>query len=132
PMNAIDPEQYVCPLCSVAADPDRWFTPGQIEYEQGMVKFHLTDTVDDELAGQFRVSEGHSTASAPAELIETNDMMRVEPRCHPWEPVKVPEKRADTHCTAWSVVGSTPPNTQAVKSHNKYACRTECLADYQV
>lgn len=101
PDDAIDPEQYVCPMCGVSAGHDQWFTQAQIEYQQGMVQFHMSDIVGDELARQFRGSKGitfkkgRNTAPAPTELSEPNDMVIVEPPCHPWEPVKVPEERAD-------------------------------------
>lgn len=107
PEDAIDPPVYHCPLCSAVAELNQWFTQDQVQYQEQMVQFHLTDIVGDELQREFRGSssmkfeKARNTAPAPEEIFEPNDMIIVEAPCHPWEPVKVPEERADAgplHC----------------------------------
>ncbi|WP_206496142.1 hypothetical protein [Mycobacteroides abscessus] len=103
PAAAIDPLQYTCPLCGVAAAHDHWFTQDQVQLQRQTVEFYAMDAVNDELKRAFgkNYTPGKNTAPAPTPLHEPNDMIIVEPPCHPWEPVKVPEQRADAgplHC----------------------------------
>lgn len=107
PPEAADPPMYTCPLCGQPAEPDQWWTQEQIRYQQEVVNFHAMDIVNDEMKRAFRGSKnvkytpGTNSAPAPTALHEPNDMIIVEPPCHPWEPVKVPEERADSaplHC----------------------------------
>jgi hypothetical protein len=44
----------------------------------------------------IKYTPGKNDASAPNPLVEPDDMLIVEPPCHPWEPVKVPQERADS------------------------------------
>jgi len=107
PADAFDPPRYTCPLCGKQANHDQWFTQDQIRYQQEVAEFYMQDAVNDELKRAFRGSKnvtykpGTNTAPAPTALHEPNDMLIVEPPCHPWEPVKVPQERADSgslHC----------------------------------
>jgi endogenous inhibitor of DNA gyrase (YacG/DUF329 family) len=97
PDDAADPPQYICPLCGKAASHDQWFTQDQLRYRDEMVEFYKMDVVNGEMQRFFgsNYKPGRSTAPAPSALFESNDMIIVEPPCHPWEPVKVPEERAD-------------------------------------
>lgn len=101
PDGIVDPPLYTCPLCGAKADGDRWFTQDQVRYQQQLVEFYMFDAVNDEMKRAFRSSKniryepGRNPASAPAALHEPNDMIIIEPPCHPWEPVKVPKECAD-------------------------------------
>lgn len=102
PAEAVDPIRFTCPLCGEPADHDEWFTQAQLTYQQEVVNFHAMDLINDEMKRAFRRSKNatytpeKNTAPAPTPLIEPNDMLIIEPPCHPWEPVKVPDDRADS------------------------------------
>jgi endogenous inhibitor of DNA gyrase (YacG/DUF329 family) len=102
PDSAVDPPRYTCPLCGKQANHDQWFTQDQVHYQRQAVEFYLFDAVNDELKHAFKGSKnltyelGRNNASAPTALHEPNDMLIVEPPCHPWEPVKVQQERADS------------------------------------
>lgn len=102
PDDAADPSQYSCPLCGRRASHDQWFTQRQVEYQQELVNYHAADVVNDAMKKAFRGSKnvtyrpGRNTAPPPSPLHEPDDMIIIEPPCHPWEPVKVHEERADS------------------------------------
>ena len=102
PDDATDPAQYSCPLCGDRADHSQWFTQSQVEHQQEVANFHAMDVVNDAMKNAVRGSKyvkytpGRSNAPAPTPLVEPDDMIIVEPPCHPWEPVKVAEERADS------------------------------------
>lgn len=107
PPEAVDPPMYTCPLCGRPAGPDQWWTQEQIQYQQEVKNFYAGDIVNDAMQQAFRGSKsikytpGKNTAPAPTALHEPNDMIIVQPPCHPWEPVKLPQERADSgplHC----------------------------------
>lgn len=107
PDDAADPVRYSCPLCGKLAGHDQWFTQAQVEYQRALVEFHMMDAVNDEMKRAFRGSKnmkytpGKNTAPAPIPLVESDDMLIIEPPCHSWEPIKVPQERADSgplHC----------------------------------
>ena len=92
--------QYFCPLCGVAAGLDSWWTPAQLEYGFGSASGALDQAMQDALADAFKGIEGmkfepNSSFSldieTPDSIIEPDDMIIVEPPCHPNEPLKVPE-----------------------------------------
>lgn len=97
-------DQYFCPLCGVPAGTDQWWTPDQLEYVQGAAGPELDRLVQDELGDAFKGLEGISFEpdpnftlgiDAPDPLVEPDDMVIVEPPCHPNEPLKVPEDAAE-------------------------------------
>lgn len=98
PSDASDPPQFTCPLCGKQANHDQWFTQDQLRYRQQMVDFYAPDAVNAELKKMFgkNYKPGRNNAPAPAPLYEPDDMIIIEPPCHPWEPVKVFEERADS------------------------------------
>jgi hypothetical protein len=102
PDDAADPPQYSCPLCGTKAGHDQWFTQPQIEHNQDLVNYYAADVINDAMEEAFRGSKsikytrGSNDAPAPAPLVEPDDMLAIEPPCHPWEPVKVPQERADS------------------------------------
>ncbi|MCH8565196.1 hypothetical protein LTH96_05545 [Nesterenkonia sp. LB17] len=96
--------QYFCPLCGVAAGSDSWWTHAQLEYGFGSASGAIDQAVQDSLADAFKGIKGmklepNSSFSldfeTPAALVEPDDMVIVEPPCHPNEPVKVPEASAE-------------------------------------
>lgn len=98
--NAEPATQYFCPLCGVPADLDSWWTPAQLEYARGSAGDALGQAVEDAVAGLFKGVKGMTyrpnrsfalEVPIPDALIETNDMVIIEPPCHPNEPLKVPE-----------------------------------------
>jgi hypothetical protein len=97
PADAIDPPQFACPLCGKRANHDEWFTKDQLQYRDEAIEFYKWDAVNDEMKKMFgkNYTPGKSDAPAPTPLHELNDMIIIEPPCHPWEPVKVSEERAD-------------------------------------
>ena len=93
---------FRCPLCASQAAHEGWLTEEQEVYVQQVAEFHMHDAINAELDKEFRGSENiefkpeRNTPPAPTTLHERNDMIIVEPPCHPWEPVKVPQERADS------------------------------------
>ncbi|NYE95893.1 hypothetical protein FHU41_002143 [Psychromicrobium silvestre] len=92
--------QYFCPLCGVAASLDSWWTPAQLEYGFGSAGGALDQAVRDAFTDAFKGIGGmkfepNSSLSlnieTPDPLIEPDDMVIVEPPCHPNEPLKVPD-----------------------------------------
>ncbi|WP_457135491.1 hypothetical protein [Mycobacteroides abscessus] len=98
PSDAIDPPKYSCPLCGNHADHDQWFTQDQVRHQREVIEFYKMDVVNDEMKRMFgkNYKPGRSNAPVPTPLVEPDDMIIIEPPCHPWEPVKVPEERADS------------------------------------
>jgi hypothetical protein len=98
PDDAVDPPRYSCPLCGQQADHDQWFTQEQVQYQHEVVNFYAPDAINAELKKAFgkNYKPGKNNAPAPTPLVEPDDMLMVEPPCHPWEPVKVPQDRADS------------------------------------
>ena len=109
PDTAVDPGQYTCPLCGTPASNDQWFTRDQVKYQRQTVEFYAVDAVNDELKRAFgkNYTPRKNAAPAPTPLHEPNDMLIIEPPCHPWEPVKVPERRADSGPLYCLVCGET-------------------------
>lgn len=101
-------DQYFCPRCGQPSGLDTWWTPAQIEYAQGAARPEIdqfiTDSLADALKGvkgtSFKVNQNWNSGGAtPDPLIEPNDMVIVEPPCHPNEPLKVPEDATHrVHC----------------------------------
>jgi endogenous inhibitor of DNA gyrase (YacG/DUF329 family) len=92
--------QYFCPRCGAPADPDDWATPTQVEYSIGAAGPELDRAVQDAIDDTFKGVKGMAfkpdpsfslDIPTPEPLHEPNDMVIVEPPCHPNEPLKVPE-----------------------------------------
>ncbi|MCF6390888.1 hypothetical protein L2K20_28315 [Mycobacterium sp. MBM] len=102
PDDAVDPPLYSCPLCGEQAAQDQWFTQAQVRHCQEVGLFYATDAFNDAMKKATRGSKnikftpGKNTQPAPTPLVEPDDMLIIESPCHPWEPVKVPEERADS------------------------------------
>lgn len=106
--DAASVDQYFCPLCGASAGTDAWWTQGQLEYAQGIAGPQIDQFVQDSMTEAFRglkniefkPDRNFSLDSPTSEpLHEPDDMVIVEPPCHPSEPVKVPEESIDRiHC----------------------------------
>ncbi|GEN79486.1 hypothetical protein [Actinotalea fermentans] len=93
-------EQYFCPLCGVPAGCDSWWTPAQLAYMQGVAAPEIDRVIRESIGDAFRGIRGVTFRQnadfglgtpTPDPLVEPDDMIIVEPPCHPNEPVKVPE-----------------------------------------
>lgn len=100
-------EQYFCPLCGVPAGTDQWWTTEQVEHMQALAMPEAMRAVQDSLENMFKGAKGMtykrgsggSDLPTPNALYEPDDMVVVEPPCHPEEPLKVPEDSASPyHC----------------------------------
>lgn len=106
--NAEVVEQYFCPLCGEPAGTDQWWTPAQLDYAHGVAGPAIDLMVQDSVRDAFRGAKGMTfnvnrsfsfDIATPDALSEPNDMVIVEPPCHPNEPLKVPEANASqVHC----------------------------------
>jgi len=106
--------QYFCPLCGVASPTDSWWTTAQLEYVQGVSGPAIDQFAQDILADAFKGMSFKPNRSfsfgieAPDALAEPDDMMIVEPPCHPSEPIKVPEEdAARVYCLICGTLFST-------------------------
>ena len=101
-------DQYFCPLCGAPSGVDTWWTPAQLEFAQSSagpaLEQHVQGLIADAFEGirgmDFKPDRNFSLDIPPPEpLTEHDDMVIVEPPCHPNEPVKVPETATDrVHC----------------------------------
>lgn len=100
--------QYFCPLCGEPAAVDEWWTPAQVEYGYASGGPEIDRAVQESVADMFKGLKGFEfkpnssfslDIATPEPLIEPDDMVTVEPPCHPNEPVKVPEEATQrVHC----------------------------------
>ncbi len=101
-------EQYHCPRCGATASTDSWWTPGQLAYMQSVAAPEIEQAIGDAFRDAFRGRKGFKVSSNrnfrldinnPGQLTEPDDMVIVEPPCHPNEPLKVPEEAtAQVYC----------------------------------
>jgi len=98
--DAEEVAQYFCPVCGAAAGLDSWWTPAQLEYGFGSASEAIDQVMSDAIADAFKGIKGikfqpNSSFSldieTPDPLTEPDDMVIVEPPCHPHEPLKIPE-----------------------------------------
>lgn len=100
--------QYFCPLCGTPAGVDSWWTQAQIDYGCGSAGPEIDRAVTDAISHAFKGIQGMTfkpnagfslDMETPEPLHEPDDMVIVEPPCHPNEPVKVPEDATGhVHC----------------------------------
>jgi hypothetical protein len=110
-------DQYFCPLCGVPAGVDEWWTHDQLDYARGSAGPEIDRFVADALDDAFKGLDGVSFErdpnftlgiDTPEPLVEPDDMVIVEPPCHPNEPVKVPEERdGHLHCLVCGMAFTT-------------------------
>ena len=92
---APDQSAFYCPLCGKSADTDSWWTTEQLEYARDSAMPDIMRQLENEISG-LTVTE---TPAPPLAMVEPNDMQIVVPRCHPSEPVKVPDgHHGPFHC----------------------------------
>jgi endogenous inhibitor of DNA gyrase (YacG/DUF329 family) len=104
------PEVYFCPYCGDPSPTDQWFTDEQVDYIQGLASIEAMRMVERELkpsvdrlnqkSGSLVSMEVEVPQTAPpSPLFEPDDMVAVEPPCHPEEPIKVIEGwQGELHC----------------------------------
>lgn len=99
-------DQCFCPRCGQPAGLDQWWTPAQLDYAQAVAVASpaldrmLQDQIGDAFKGlkgiSFKPDPGFTLDNQqPPPLVETDDMIIVEPPCHPTEPIKVPDGATD-------------------------------------
>lgn len=101
-------DQYFCPLCGAPAGVDAWWTPEQLEYAHGAAGPEMDRLVQDAMKDAFKGLKGVSYKpdpgftlgiETPDQPFEPDDMVIVEPPCHPNEPLKIPEQTSEhVHC----------------------------------
>lgn len=92
----IEPGGYYCPLCGHQAPSEEWNTAEQDTFIESVVYAAALQATQQSLTDVFRNSSAVTftpgdTPRQPAALVEPDDMMIVDPPCHPEEPVKVPD-----------------------------------------
>ena len=100
-------DHFYCPRCGAPAGPNSWWTPLQLKSARAQAAPDIERVMNDALGGIGRSSgglvklseSGEMRVEDPGVLDEPNDMVIVEPPCHPSEPLKVPEAAtAEVHC----------------------------------
>ena len=101
-------DQYFCPLCGAPDGVASWWTREQLAYARGAAGPEIDSSVQDAVKEAFKGLKGVSFkpsrnftlgVEAPDPLVEPDDMVIVEPPCHPNEPIKVPEQATEhVHC----------------------------------
>jgi hypothetical protein len=109
PDDWIDPPEYFCPYCARPAA-EGWYTHAQVAMMEEAVADRAADVVGDALDETARrinrrgkgikmSTSGRPRSRTSPPLSEPNDMVGVEPPCHPFEPVKVLEGWSEPlHC----------------------------------
>jgi endogenous inhibitor of DNA gyrase (YacG/DUF329 family) len=96
------PDAYFCPYCGEPSPIDQWYTDEQVDYIQALAAIEAMRIVERELkpsvdrlnqtgGGFVSMELKLPTAVPPSPLFEPDDMVAVEPPCHPEEPVKLME-----------------------------------------
>ena len=100
PFDAEPAPFYFCPYCGTQSDADSWWTQEQLAFAEaamaGPAARFISDDLDDiaqrSSGGLISFSVGRGPEPAhPDPLIEPDDMVVVEPPCHPHEPLRVAE-----------------------------------------
>lgn len=100
PADFVDPPTITCPLCGKSAAPDAWWTKEQLEYAERVAVGPMMEEMLGELSSEFRSNKfvqfevSSEESEQPDPLVEPDDMVVIEPPCHPWERVKVAEDAA--------------------------------------
>jgi hypothetical protein len=92
---------YACPYCAARTDANSWFTEAQLAVVYDAVGREAVDPMLKEFGDDVRRMNDPKSfiqldVTIPPRgprpnLTEPNDMVRVDPTCHPREPVKVAE-----------------------------------------
>jgi len=101
---------YFCPYCGEPSPSDQWFTDAQVDYIQALASVEAMRMVERELRPSLdRFNKtGHGFVGLeleiprsvpPPPLFEPDDMLAIEPPCHPEDPIKVIEDwEGELHC----------------------------------
>lgn len=94
PAGYEDPgDDRTCPYCGESADPDSWWTQAQAAYLRAAAVHAAKPELDQALRravrGTSMTYKPGSRRVQPTPPPEPDDMTLWQPRCHPWEPVKV-------------------------------------------
>lgn len=101
PDDFLEPENYTCPYCGVPSGPDSWWTPAQLEYAQAVAMGPMSRQLEQELKHELGrwLEYEPGVHEVPDLLIDPDDMIIVEPPCHPFEPLKISENWSEPlHC----------------------------------
>lgn len=101
PDDYLDPENYFCPYCGEPAGHDSWWTPAQLEYARTAAMGPISKHIGEELKRALGrgVDYRPSAVEVPDLLIDPDDMLIVEPPCHPFEPLKIDDAwSTPVHC----------------------------------
>jgi hypothetical protein len=94
-----EPRRYYCPYCAIQAPVDHCLTKGQVEAAQQVVARELVDPMMRDFARRTGASYKSNVSDERQELVEENDMRRVDFECHPGEPLKVLDDWTEpVHC----------------------------------
>ena len=95
-----DPGGYYCPYCTIQAPTNHWLTQAQVEMAKHVVTREFVDPMMRDFAKRWGGSyRSDARRGEPTELVEPDDMRRVDFACHPSEPLKVLDDWADpVHC----------------------------------
>ena len=98
--DSAEPGGYWCPYCAIRAPEDHWWTKPQLEMAQQITMRELADPMMRDLAKRIGGTyKSNVSGDEPQELVEEDDMRRVEFLCHPGEPLKVRDDWAEpVHC----------------------------------
>lgn len=102
-------ESYFCPYCYEEAATHAWWTKEQLEYTRALV---LTESVVPRLrrfqrdvrklsqpGGLIQLDVRLPSLERRDQMVETDDMVRIDFPCHPAEPVKIDETwESDVAC----------------------------------
>lgn len=110
-------DQYFCPLCGKASNTDSWDTSAQAEQAYAAAIQEIGEGIqrafEDAIRGsKFVVFKSDSSfsldADGPEPLEEPDDMVIVEPPCHPVERLKVPDDSTErVYCLVCGVPFTT-------------------------
>lgn len=94
-----EPGGYYCPYCAVQAPVDHWLTKAQVELATHVAMRDIADPMMHDFARRIGGSYKSNVSGEPPELVEEDDMRRVDFACHPGEPLKVLDDWAEqVHC----------------------------------
>jgi hypothetical protein len=94
-----EPGGYYCPYCAIQAPEDHWLTQAQVELAEQVVASEIVDPMMRDFAKRTGASYTSNVSGEPAELVEADDMRRVDFACHPREPLKALDDWTElVHC----------------------------------
>jgi predicted RNA-binding Zn-ribbon protein involved in translation (DUF1610 family) len=111
--------EHHCPYCGEVSPGDQWWTDKQVEYLQAIASIEALRIVEQEFrptieginrgSGLLSMEMEVPVLSPPAPLFEPDDMIAVEPPCHPGEPFKISEEwNEELHCRVCGMVFVLP------------------------